>query len=624
MLQKLNERIQGVIAWVVIILIAITFTLFGVDYYMQSRQSSDSKVTVNGESISLQAYDTNYRRTRAQQDLSQFSANDEKNLQNQVLNQMITNEVSIQAAKYYGFDVSSAQANAAILNIPQFQVDGHFSTERYQQALSGALFTPESFQNEVRQGMLLNQQRFAFMGTSFALPDEIKRFVRLYMQTRDYDYLTVPASLFEKQAKISKEQISKYYEAHSKQYMTAEQVSIDYVLLSMNEIKSRIKISEADISSYYEENKNNYLTPAQWRVAHILFSVPETATEDEESIIKSNVDKTYSELQVNPSLFDEFVTTKSDDKLSVKDKGLLPWIVGGQSEYAKDLSELNEPGQISAPIKTKYGYEIFKVIAYKPVKIQSLNDVKAVIEQQLLNDKAQAEYAKDLEQLTDLSYQTPDTLEPVADSLKLSLLHSKPFTREGGKEDIAQNKQVVNAAFSSDVLDLGNNSEPIQLNNDSVVVIRINKHIPSRQETLDEVQGNIEKLLSRKEGEERAKDVGLKLMSPVEDEQQLELINKNNLQWKSVKAASRDSDKANSSVNDTAFNLLRPESRNGIQLDNGDYVVVKLKKINDGKLSTLDEEQKDSLVQQIESSYGMMDYDLYVNSLLGKAEIVRK
>lgn len=47
MLQKLNEHIQGVVAWLVIILIAITFTLFGVDYYFQSRQISDAKVIVN-------------------------------------------------------------------------------------------------------------------------------------------------------------------------------------------------------------------------------------------------------------------------------------------------------------------------------------------------------------------------------------------------------------------------------------------------------------------------------------------------------------------------------------------------------------------------------------------------
>ncbi|KTD75260.1 SurA N-terminal domain-containing protein [Legionella waltersii] len=624
MLQKLNERIQGVIAWVIIVLIAITFTLFGVDYYLQSRQSSNYKVTVNDEPISVQDFDTNYRRARSQQDLAQLSAKDEKNLQNQVLNQMITNEVSVQSARLYGFEVSPAQANAAIINIPQFQEDGHFSTERYQQALSGALFTPETFQKEVRQGMLLNQQRYAFMGTSFALPEEIKRFVRLYMQTRDYDYLTVPSVKFEKQAQISDEEIKNYYEKNSKQFMTEEHVSIDYVLLSMSAIKSKLKISDKDIASYYEENKSNYLTPAQWQVAHILFSIPETASDEEASQAKANADKTYKELQADPSLFDKFVATKSDDKLSMKEKGLLPWITGGQSEYAKDLSLLDKPGQISNPIKTKYGYEIFKLIAYKPVTTKSLDQVSTIIKEQLLNDMAQAKYAKDLEELTDISYQTPDSLEPVANSLKLPLLKSKPFSRQGGKDTITENKQVINAAFSNDVLELSNNSDPIQLNNDAVIVLRVNKHIPARQEKLIEVRNEIQKILAKQHGEEKAKEIGTSLLNPVEDDKQIQLMDNNNLKWETVAAASRDGDKTNSLINDTAFNLLRPESRNGVQLLNGDYVVVRLKKINDGNLESLDEEQKDSLVQQIEASYGMMDYDLYIKNLLNNAKIVRK
>jgi len=194
MLQKLNERIQGVVAWLVIILIATTFTLFGVDYYLQSHQTSNAKVMVNGQPLTTQAFEVNYRRARAQEDLAQMTAADEKNLQNQVLDQMINNEVTVQSALHNGFEVGIDQANAAIVKIGQFQEDGHFSSERYQQALNAALFTPESFQNEVRQGMLLNQQRFAFMGSSFALPSEVERFVRLYMQTRDYDYLTIPVA----------------------------------------------------------------------------------------------------------------------------------------------------------------------------------------------------------------------------------------------------------------------------------------------------------------------------------------------------------------------------------------------------------------------------------------------
>ncbi|RUR16178.1 peptidylprolyl isomerase [Legionella sp. km535] len=623
MLQKLNERIQGVVAWLVIILIAITFTLFGVDYYLQSHQTSNAKVVVNNEPITNQSFETNYRRTRAQQDLAQMTASDEKNLQNQVLNQMITNEVTLQAARKYGFEVTTDQANAAILNIPQFQVDGHFSSERYQQALSGALFTPETFQNEVRQGMLLNQQRYAFMGNSFALPDEIKRFVRLYMQTRDYDYLTVASSHFLKQIKVSGDDINAYYKAHQNEFRTPEQVTVDYITLSMHDIKSRLKISNDDVARYYEENKNNYLTPAQWKVAHILFAVPEGATLEEQEKIQKNADDAYAQLEENPKQFEHMVSTISDDKLSVADKGVLPWITAGQTDYAKVLSDLTEEGQISAPVKTKHGLEIFKLIAYKPVTTKSLEQVSSTIKEQLLTDMAQTQYAQALEQLSDLSYQTPDTLNPVSDALKLKIQTSEPFSRLGGSDAITKNKQVINAAFSHDVLELSNNSDPIQLDNDSVVVIRVNQHIPSKKQKLADVREQIEKTIAKSQADAKAKEVGMNLLNPVEDEKQKDLMTSNQLEWKSVVQSSRDSDKADTVINDLAFNLLRPESRDGLILNNGDYVVVRLKRINDGKLSSLDKEQQESLIQQIEASYGMMDYDLYVNALLKQAKIER-
>jgi peptidyl-prolyl cis-trans isomerase D len=621
MLQKLNERIQGVVAWLVIVLIALTFTLFGVDYYMQSHQTSNAKVVVNDQPITIQAFDTNYRRTRAQQDIAQMTAVDEKNLQNQVLNQMITNEISMQSARKYGFEVTTDQANAAIVNIPQFQQDGHFSSERYQQALSGALFTPESFQNEVRQGMLLNQQRFAFMGNSFALPDEIKRFVRLYMQTRNYDYVTVSSSRFMDQIKVSDEDINTYYKEHQKEFMSPEQVTIDYVTLSMHDIKSRLNVTNDDIKRYYDENKSNYLTPAQWKVAHILFAIPADASKDELDEAQKKADSAYSQLQDNPKQFEQMVSTVSDDKLSIADKGVLPWVTAGQNEFDKELSTLTEPGQISNPVRTKHGLEIYKLIAYKPVTTKSLAEVSSTIKDQLLTDMAQAQYAQALEQLTDLSYQTPDTLSPVSDVLKLKVKTSEPFSRLGGKNPITQNKLVINSAFSHDVLELSNNSDPIQLDNDSVIVIRVNQHIPSKKQAVAEVRDQIEKKLLKQRADAKAKEIGSNLLNPVEDDKQKELMSSNQLEWKSIVDSSRDSDKAETLINDLAFNLLRPESRDGVILDNGDYVVVRLKKINDGKLASLDKEQRDSLIQQIESSYGMMDYDLYVNNLLKHAKI---
>ncbi len=622
MLQKLNERIQGVVAWIVIVLVAITFTLFGIDYYMQSRHESVAQVDVNGVPISKQAFELSYRRTRQLRDPSQMTAATENQLKQQVLNEMIMNSVSVQAARAKGFEVGAAQANAAILNIPQFQEDGHFSTDRYAQALNGAFFTPESFHQEVRQGMLLNQQRFALIGTSFALPNEIKQFVKLYMQTRDYDYLQIPAVRFLKPANITDNEISHYYQQHQNVFLSPEMVSIDFIRLSLQEVKKTIEISPVEVKRYYDENQANYLTPAQWQVMHIAFAIPDNASVDAENAIKQQAELTYKLVQKDPAQFDTKMHELSADKTSVN--GILPWIVAGQSEFDKALVNLTTAGEISAPVKSDKSYEIFKLLAYKPVQIKPFAEVQASIHEQLMTEKAQAKYAQALEQLSDLSYQTPDSLTPVADALKLTVDHSMPFSRHGGDTPLTQNKQIIQSAFSHDVLEFGNNSEPVQLDNDAVVVLRVNKHIPAAAKTLVDVKLLIAKKLAQKKAEAEAMQLGREFLNLKQNQaEQEKLTALNQLQWHEILQASRDSDNPTSAINELAFNVPRVGANTGLSLVGGDYVVVHLKNIHDGKLELLDKEQVASITQQIEANYGLMDYDLYINGLMKQATIVQ-
>jgi peptidyl-prolyl cis-trans isomerase D len=513
MLQKLNERIQGLVAWIVIVLVAITFTLFGLDYYMQSRRDSSAQVDVNGQPITKQAFELHYRRTRQSQQSSQMSVVSEQQLKQQLLNEMIVNTVSIQAARKQGFEVSSAQADAAIVSIPQFQEDGHFSNDRYAQALNGAFFTPESFQKEVRQGMLLNQQRFALIGTAFSLPEDVNQFVKLYLQTRNYDYLKIPAMTFLKNITVTSDDVTHYYQQHHKTFLAPEKVSIDYIKLSLSEIKKGIHVTEADVRRYYEENKLTMTKP--------------------------------------------FVEVKKD------------------------------------------------------------------IEEQLLAELAQAKYTQQLEKLSDISYQSPDTLQPVSDGLQLPIKQSLLFTRHGGDDAVLKNKQVVKAAFSHDVLELGNNSEPIQLDSDSVIVLRVNKHVAAAEKTLIEVKDLIEKQLENKKAEAEAMQIGKELLHAKNDlTLEQTLIRRNNLSWKKVTQAKRDSDAEHAVMTDLAFNLPKVGERAGRSLIDGDYVVVALKNIQDGSLDLLDKEQISSITQQIESNFGVMDYELYVSGLMAHANIV--
>lgn len=620
MLQKLNERIQGIVAWVIVILIAVTFAFFGVDYYIQSRHDAEILAEVNGEAISKREFELVYQRTRQFRDASQINPSQEQRFKRQVMNEMIINLVSLQAAKKYGFHVSGEQANAAILNIPQFQEDGHFSSARYQQALSGALFTPETFQKEVRQGMVLNQQRFAFIGTAFALPSEVERFIKLYMQTRDYVYWLIPAANFASGVKIADREISEYYQQHQKEFVSPEQVVVDYVRLSMADIKKKISLSEEQIQSYYEENRSNYLLPAKWKVAHILFAIPSGASREEIEQIQIRAEKAYGELQADPNQFETMAKQYSDDKLSALQNGILPWIVAGQSDMDKALINLTQPGQISPPIKTRHGYQIFKLIAYKPAETKPFSQVKEDIRGQLQSELAQAKYAQLMEDLSDLSYQSPDSLEPVARALDLKVESTKPFSRQGGQPPLADNQKFIRAAFSHDVLELGNNSEPIQVDDDSVVVLRVQKHIPASQLPLAEVSSKIADLLAKQKAESKALQIGQELLQANEAKRQ-NIIEKYNLKTQEVASAGRESDEAPALINQLAFALPNPGASKGGRLENGDYAVVELKKMNDGDPAKLDNEQIANITQQLEASYGVMAYDLYVNQLMRDAKI---
>jgi peptidyl-prolyl cis-trans isomerase D len=612
MLQKLNERIQGVVAWVVVSIIALTFALFGVDSYIQARHTSLVEAEVNGKPISKQALDIRYRRVRHEQDMSGKTTGTERQLKQQILDSMIASKININAAQQYGFGLDQEQVNASIFQIPQLQKDGQFSPERYEQILSGALFTPQTFQKEIYQGMLLNQQHFAFLGTAFALPNEIEKFVKLYGQTRDYRYLQIPTHAFLKGLNVSGDEVKAYYASHANDFLAPEQVSLEFVTLSMAAVRAKLAPTAAELKIYYDNNQASYMTPAKWQVRHILFEIPEGVSDDELQAIKTRTDTSYHQLKSAPDTF------KAQSKL-------LPWIVAGESPLDADLIQLTTVGQLLPPLKTEAGYELFQLQAYEPAQVKAFEAIQTTVREHWLAERAQADYARLLEELSDQSYQMPDSLTPVAEALKLPIQKTALFSHEGGKDLLTSSPRVLKASFSHDVLVLGNNSAPIQLNDDSVVVVRVRKHIAKREKTISEVQSQIKEALIHDKAEARAEALGQTLQSNKQGAFMDEaLLLKQHLTWKSATQATRDSSLAPAEINDLAFTLPRAGSRAGQALSNhAGYVVVELNEISNGTLSMLDSEQMQSISQQLAANYGTVDYDLYTSNLLEQAKIVR-
>lgn len=621
MLQKLNEHLQGVVSWIIVILITITFAIFGIDYFLANRHSSAAvAVKINNQDITKRDYEINLRRILQMKDREGgLSERDEKEIKQQVLDNMITNTVTMQSALNNGFYVSTEQANAAILSIPQFQENGQFSNNRYSQVLSNALYTHESFQEEVKKGMLLNQQRFALVGTEFALPDELEQFVKLYMQKRDYKYLVLPVANFKSKVNVSDKDVEEYYATHEKKYYYPERISLQYVAVSAEAIRNQTSISEDKLLRHYEENKSSYLSPAKWKVARIILrnkSSKDPAFEEKVKIISQY-------LQEHPDKFAEKyaeVNAKNTKKPSMTLE-----IVAGDTDFDKHLLELSNLKPISEPVVTDNGYVIFKLLSYTPAVTKSFSEVRNSINEQLIVEAVQTRYADLLEKLADLSYQTPDTLDTVSKALDLPIMQTELFDKHGGNSDLTMNKALIKTAFSHDVLELGNNSEPVQIDNDKVVVMRVSKRIPASKIPLPELKQEISKLISLNRSKKLAMQFGQDLISKQAKLEKLESVNiaGKEIKWMSVSDASRDSSQDNYFVNDLAFSIVRPKDFAGKLFADKNYVVVSLDKIKDGDLGSLDKEQIASINQQLESSYGLRDYNFYISGLLNQAKVVK-
>ena len=633
MLQKIHERVQGVIAWVLIILIAVTFTLWGINYYLESHTTSDVQAEVNGEEISKTDFSGTYQRLKhqAESQTGELSSAQEKMLKQRALKQLIFTRTVLQGAQKAGYLVTREQAQQALMQIPQFQEDGLFSAEKFQQAMSSALYTPSIFLTKIQEGLVINQQRFSFAGTAFVLPDEMSRFIGLSRQTRDLEYFVLPEKAFEKNITISSQELKSYYKENKNQFRTPEKVSINYIVVDIKKILSRTQVSNQMTRNYYYNNIDAYTHPAQWQWAHILVRIPPGAR-------KSVVNKAYQKaLNIEKMLdkkqdFSLVAKKNSDDVLSAAKGGVTPWTsaLSMNPDILTVLRRLKN-NQVSPPIRTKYGYEIIKRLGFISSKKIPLYEVRKQIVDTLKMDKAQQIFAQMGDDLTNLSYQNPYSLKEVAKELELPVKTTPFFTRKGLPSGIASYKEVVQAAFSDEVLEEHNNSALLAINDDLLVVLRVRKHTEQSFMAFDKVKPVIEKQIKKAKASMEAQRYAEKLIICLEKpDAKSEMIKESQKKyhwiWHAHKNIQRDNVTLNQSIVQTLFEMpmLLKNSPNykGVTLANGDYAVLKLNQVRPGSTDSLDHEERKMFKDEIDASLGIVDYNLYVEGLMRQAKIV--
>jgi len=627
MIQFIRDHAQGVIAWIIIILVTIPFALWGVNEYFQG--GGELPVAEVGKRpISSQEFQQVYQRElgmRRQMLGDDFIAQNEAAIKRAVLEGLVNSEAMVQAVHKAGFRVDDARVGSQIRAISQFQRDGKFDPELYDRMLRGAGLAREQFESDVRRDLLTAQLAAGVTDTVLVTGHELDRWLRLNEQRRKIGYYQVSAEDYAGRVEPSETEVGKYYQDNLERFAVPERVKAEYLQLSRDSLMKDVKVDDETLRRLYEEQAASFTQGEERRARHILIKATEDSGANADAA-RARAEELRARITAGES-FAALAREYSDDKGSAQDGGELGFFGRGVMVGPfEDTVFAMQKGEISAPVRTPFGWHIIELEDIKLGSKRPFSEVRASLAEEYRKTQADEQMFDLTETLTNLTYEHPESLKFAAEQLGLAVQTTGLFSRDQG-EGVAANENFRLAAFGEDVIDGGNNSEALQLDGGSVVVLRIVEKQPATHRSLDEVRASIRRELVRQGAQRLAEEAGKAMRERLQGGEGVDAILKEYpaAAWHAPMLLGREDADVPSEVLDAAFAMPRPSpdrtAVDGVSLGGGDYAVIALYEVVDGDLKTVTDAERNAQHGELQRRYAQRESADLSASMRARAKV---
>ena len=589
MLIQIRERASGIVAYIIVILIAIPFAFWGIQEYF-SGPSDQNVAVVDGTEITKRVYDNQLQeQKRYLKSILGNSYNalykDEDQLKQSVLDNLILNTLLNEETQDAGYRISNGQLFERIKSVSQFQNNGQFDQNRYEQFLATQRRTIVEFEEQLRQEERVNQYQSSIVFSSFLPGEDKTKLAGLKNQKRNFEYFVIDAN--DEMLEVSESEIAAYYEANALTFETPARVKLEYIEIKQDQIADSIEYSEEELLALYEDEPERYRTAELRDARHILFKLKENAGDDEIEEVFANANEVMDRINAGEE-FAALASEFSEDKVSSANGGRLGFLSRTDIDNPEFVDKLfsMEVGQVSGPVRTKLGVQIVKLEEINPSKQKSFEEVRTQVANALKSEAAEQEFVKQAELLQELSYESEDSLDSAAEALGMTVQTSDWISSAGGA-GIGEHTKVVTAAFSNDVLVQGFNSELLELAEGQVAVIRVLEHEEAETRPIGEVSESIVAILKHKNRMEASFKLGEKLVDElkVSPDRLKEVVADNQFTLETPGALLRDDDSVPGEILAYAFKMPVPANGqpvlDGFQTKDGKYVVVRLNQLEE-------------------------------------------
>jgi peptidyl-prolyl cis-trans isomerase D len=502
------RRHKGWLKWSLVLVILAFIVFYVPDFLAPGDRLPDEVVAkVEGREIKagdfrrayqaqLQAYRNAYGANISEQMLRQLG------IEQQILQQMVDQRAALAEAERLGIRVTDREVAERIFSLPAFQEDGRFIGEqRYAQilAVQRPPISQHEFEESLRQSLVLERLRAALTDWVNVTERDVEEEFRRRHEKVKLDVAAISHDTLRDEVTVSDEEVQAYFEANAEDYRIGERRRLRYLLVDIEAIRAAIAIQPQEVERYYDDNIDLFTTPEQVRASHVLLTLDEDKPEEE---MRQAAEKIAQQARAGAD-FAELARKHSQDPGSASEGGDLDYF--GRDRMVPAFEEVAfslEPGAVSDPVRTEFGYHVIKVTDKRPALTQPLDEVREQIAAQLREERAQAQ-ARTLAQALDEEIKRPADLDRVARARGMTVQETGLFTRDEPVMALGMSMEVNAVAFGmqenqvSDALRVGRGYAFIMLAG------RQDPYTPQLDEVRDRVRENVVRTRLEAAAEER-------------------------------------------------------------------------------------------------------------------------
>ena len=385
MLQVLRDSMKY-LAWILWVVIGIFVLFVFVDFgsgVNPGTAPTQAAATVGDQQISYREFEREYRQLEDQfrQQLGgQLTPElaEQLRLPMQALNRLINRKVLLGEAERLDLAVSDRELREHILALDMFQdAQGKFAgPEAYERVVRQLGFTPDGFEQEIRQQLLLQRLVGAFERSVVVSAAEVDERYRQQVEKAKLRYVALPFAAVAGQLQTTDAELQKWFASHQAQYLVPETRVVDYLLVDPRRLQETLQVPEAELRAYYDENGEEFGEEEQVRARHILVDTDQQIAEARRRLAAGED-------------FGQVAATMSKEPGAAQSRGDLGWFGRGRMvppfEQAAFAAEV---GAVVGPVVTEFGKHLIQVQERKAASTRPFDAVREAIRLRLVAERS--------------------------------------------------------------------------------------------------------------------------------------------------------------------------------------------------------------------------------------------